>query len=141
MVRMSVTRMATLMSMVFSAAAASETTLVITPGVQTGFFKTGADIGSLNPHDYRPNEFVSNDFVFEGLTAWDGEHTEGVDGVSGTDDDFVAPSLASSWVTNYATVEAAPTTPYEITFTLQSGVKFHDGSTWDAAAAKVAWGD
>lgn len=137
MMQMSVTRMATLMSMVFSAAAASETTLVITPGVQTGFFKTGADIGSLNPHDYRPNEFVSNDFVFEGLTAWDGEHTEGVDGVSGTDDDFVAPSLASSWVTNYATVEAAPTTPYEITFTLQSGVKFHDGSTWDAAAAKA----
>ena len=41
--------------------ASSETTLVITPGLQAGFFKTGGDIGSLNPHDYRPNEFVTSD--------------------------------------------------------------------------------
>ena len=32
------------------------TTLVITTGTQTGFFQTGSDIGSMNPHDYRPNE-------------------------------------------------------------------------------------
>jgi len=117
--------------------AQTENTLVITAGTQTGFFRTRSDIGSLNPHDYRPNEFVTNDFIFEGLVAWDGEHTAGVDGISGNDDDFVKPSLAASWVTNRAAVEAAPTTPYEITFTLRSGVTFHDGSAWNAAAAKA----
>ena len=30
--------------------AAAETTITITAGTQTGFFKTGSDIGSLNPH-------------------------------------------------------------------------------------------
>ena len=78
---MQMLRMATLASMLLVASA--ETTLVITPGLQVGFFKTGSDIGSLNPHDYRPNEFVTSDFVFEGLTAWDGEHTAGADGISG----------------------------------------------------------
>jgi len=116
---------------------AAETTLVITPSVQTGFFKIGHDIGALNPHDYRPNEFVSNDFVFEGLTAWDGEHPKGADGVAGNEDDYVAPSLAVSWVTNLAAVKIDPATPYEIVFTLRPGVQFHDGTTWNAFAAKA----
>ena len=47
--------------------------LVITAGTQTGFFQTHTDIGSMNPHDYPPNEFVTNDFIYEGLLAWDGE--------------------------------------------------------------------
>ncbi len=76
--------------------------------------------------------------MYEGLTAWDGEHTEGVDGIAGTDDDFVAASLAASWRTNYDAHVAAPsTTKYEITFALRSGVTFHDGTPWNAAAAKV----
>ena len=67
---------------------AAETSLVISVGTQTGFFKTHTDIGPLNPHDYRPNEFVTSDFIFEGLVAWDGEHPKGQDGEAGTDDDF-----------------------------------------------------
>ena len=67
--------------MVLSAASASE--LVVNVGLQRGSFLIGSDIGPLNPHDYRPNEFVTSDFVYEGLTAWDGEHTAGADGISG----------------------------------------------------------
>ena len=42
----------TLLSFLLLSRAAAETTLVVTPGLQVGFFKTGSDIGSLNPHDY-----------------------------------------------------------------------------------------
>jgi len=118
--------------------------IVITTGTQTGFFRQGFDVASLNPHDYRPNEFVTNDFIYEGLTAWDGTHTAGVDGVAGTDDDFVKPSLASAWTTNYAAVAAGTATTgctsppcYEVTFTLREGVTFHDGSAWDANACQL----
>ena len=111
-------------------------TLTITTGPSRGY-KTGNDVGELNAHDYRPGEFVTNDFIYEGLTEWDGEHTEGVDGIAGTDDDFVKPSLAESWTTNYAALVAGTATRYEITFTLRSGVTFHDGAPWDAAACKT----
>jgi hypothetical protein len=46
-------------SMVLSAASASE--LVVNVGLQRGSFLIGSDIGPLNPHDYRPNEFVTSD--------------------------------------------------------------------------------
>lgn len=76
--------------------------------------------------------------MYEGLTAWDGEHDKGLDGVAGNDDDFVAPSLAESWTTNYDAHVASPSaTKYEITFKLRPGVTFHDGEPWNAAAAKV----
>ena len=109
-------------------------TLTITTGTQQGFFKTGDDVGELNAHDYKPGEFVTNDFIYEGLTEWDGAHTEGMDGIAGTDDDFVKPSLATSWTTNYDALVAGTATRYEITFTLRSGVTFHDGAPWNAAA-------
>ena len=129
--------MRSLLLSVGAALAAAETTLTITTGTQSGFFKTGNDVGELNAHDYRPGEFVTNDFIYEGLTEWDGEHTEGVDGIAGTDDDFVKPSLAASWTTNYDDLVAGTATRYEITFTLRSGVTFHDGAAWDAAACKT----
>lgn len=91
----------------------------------------------MNAHDYRPGEFVTNDFIYEGLTEWDGEHTEGADGVAGNDDDFVKPSLAASWTTNYDAVKAGTATRYEITFTMREGVTFHDGEPWNAAACKA----
>ena len=40
---------------------ASASELVVNVGTQTGSFLIGHDIGPLNPHDYRPNEFVTND--------------------------------------------------------------------------------
>jgi len=118
-------------------AAAAPTELVISVGTQNAFFQSkpsdasnSGDIGPMNPHDYRPNEFVANDFIFEGLTAWNGADPLGMDGTAGNEDDYVSPSLATSWTT--ATTAAGN---YEITFTLRAGVTFHDGSAWNAAAA------
>ena len=48
-----------LSSVLLSAASASE--LVVNVGLQRGSFLIGKDIGPLNPHDYRPNEFVTSD--------------------------------------------------------------------------------
>ena len=85
-------------------AAASEattpTTLTISPALQVGFFTVGDDVGALNPHAYRPNEFVTNDFVFEGLVAWD-PTSDGADGVAGTSDDFVQPPRGESQRTGF----------------------------------------
>ena len=83
-----------------------------------------------SPHDYRPNEFVTSDFIFEGLVAWDGENPAGTDGTVGTEDDYVVPSLATSWTTSISA-----TNQYTITFKLRTGVTFHDDSPWNAAAA------
>ena len=52
-------RVATLALAAATMASASE--LVINVGLQSGSFLIGHDIGPLNPHDYRPNEFVTND--------------------------------------------------------------------------------
>ena len=46
-------------SLLLSTASASE--LVVNVGLQAGSFLIGKDIGPLNPHDYRPNEFVTSD--------------------------------------------------------------------------------
>jgi nickel transport system substrate-binding protein len=119
-----------------TAVAADDSTLVVTVGTQNGFFQSNpsdpaisGDIGPMNPHDYRPNEFVANDFIFEGLVAWDGESPAGLDNIIGTEDDYVVPSLATNWAT------AFDGDSYTITFTLRSGVTFHDGSAWNANVA------
>ena len=128
-----------LIALTLSTVAAQETTLTISVGTQGGFFGGAGskDIGSLNPHDYRPNEFVTSDFIFEGLVEWDGLHTTGVDNVAGNEDDFVKPALAASWTHNKAAVKNGSATVFDITFTLRPGVTFHDGSVWDAAACKA----
>ena len=109
-------------------------TLTIAPSMQVGFFQNGDDIGPVNPHHYRPNEFVVHDMIYEGLVAWDAD-SPGADGTMGTSDDFVVPSLASSWTTTEAAHLADPAVPYSITFALQPNVVFHDGQPWNAAAA------
>ena len=48
-----------------TAVAAAGTTLTINVGTQKGSFMTGDDVGELNAHDYRPGEFVTNDFIYE----------------------------------------------------------------------------
>ena len=85
----------------------------VSPGGQTGLF---VGIGRLDPHSYRPNEFFANNWVYDGLVEY------GPDGV-------ILPSLAQSW-----SVDA---TGLKYTFTLRSGVTFHDGETWNCAAAKL----
>ena len=57
-----------------------------------------------------------------------------MDGVGGNEDDFVSPALATSWTTSLD----ATTGHYTITFKLRTGVTFHDGSAWNAAAAVTA---
>ena len=110
---------------------------MIAPSTQKGFFEVGDDVHTLNPHAYRPNEFVTNAIMFEALTEWD-PTSPGADGVLGTHDDFVVGSLASSWTTNIDAVrEGATTDDYYIEFNLEQGVTFHDGSPWNAEAAKV----
>lgn len=86
-------------------------TVTIAPGAQTGLFRT---VGPLHPHSYRPNEFFSNNWVYEGLVSY------GPDG-------SILPALAESWT------EASDS----ITFRLRAGVKFHDGEDWNCAAAKL----
>jgi len=113
-----------------SAQAAAKSQLVLLPSTQRTYFQIGADVGPMNPHSYRPNEFVTNDFVFEGLVAWDST-SKGVDGVAGTSDDFVVGALAESWT--IADVGGK----MEIAFKLKSGVTFHDGEKWDGAAAVI----
>ena len=53
--------MRTTILMLSTAAVVSTSELVVNVGTQTGSFLIGQDIGPLNPHDYRPNEFVTND--------------------------------------------------------------------------------
>ena len=94
-------------------------TVTIAPGAQTGRFKT---VGPLEAHTYRPNEFFASNWVYEGLVAY-------------SSTDGVIPALAQSWtITDLTGADAGK---QQITFTLRSGVKFHDGTEWNCAAAKL----
>jgi nickel transport system substrate-binding protein len=90
----------------------TKNTLTVAAAAQTGIFK---DTGPMNPHAYRPNEFVTNNWVYEGLVAY------GADG-------RVEPALAVSW-TQTDTASGS-----SIDFVLRRGVAFHDGQPWNAAA-------
>ena len=41
--------------------------ITVSPGAQTGLFRSA---GPLEAHGYRPNEFFSNNFVYEGLVKY-----------------------------------------------------------------------
>jgi ABC-type transport system substrate-binding protein len=92
------------------------TTVTIAPGARSGLFKT---VGGLEAHSYGPNEFFSSNWVYEGLVSY---------GQGGQ----VLPSLAKSW-----TVAGNDIGGDTYTFQLRENVKFHDGSTWDCAVAKL----
>ncbi|KAG7671861.1 putative Nickel-binding periplasmic protein [Nannochloris sp. 'desiccata'] len=86
----------------------------ISPSAQTGLFNS---VGPLSPHGYRPNEFFSNNWIYEGLTSYGGNGE-------------ILPALASSW-----TERDGPNGTYIISFTLRKDVKFHDGTPWNAEVA------
>ena len=91
-------------------------TITVAPGAQTGLFQ---GVGRLDPHTYRPNEFFSNNWVYEGLVEY------GLDGA-------ILPSLATHW-----TIADTSDGGQEYTFHLRQGVTFHDGEQWNCAAAKL----
>ena len=95
-------------------------TVTVSPGSQTSLFSS---VGPMEAHGYRPNEFWANNWVYEGLTSFDPTMT-GTEGIK--------PSLATSWVvtTDASGIET-------ITFTLRTGVKFHDGADFNCAVAKL----
>ena len=70
------------------------------------------DVGFLNPHAYLPDQFITEGMVYEGLVNY-GENGE------------ILPSLAESWDIS----EDGKT----YTFHLRKGVKFSDGSDFNAA--------
>lgn len=92
------------------------TTVKIAPGARTGLFKT---VGTLNAHVYGPNEFFSNNWIYEGLVTY---------GANGK----ILGSLASTWKVNPNDLGGD-----DYTFFLRQGVKFHDGEDWNCAAAKL----
>ena len=75
------------------------------------------DVGPMNPHGYRPNEFWANDWIYEGLVKY---------GANGA----VLLSLAQSW-----SITSTSSGQMLITFQLQPNVSFSDGQRWNAAAA------
>lgn len=75
------------------------------------------DTGAITTAGYEGQRLIGN-LVYEGLTKRDVSDPNAPAGV--------APALASSW-------EISPD-GLEYTFTLQDGVKFHDGTDWNADA-------
>lgn len=89
--------------------------VTIAPGAQTGRFNS---VGRLEPHTYRPNEFFSNNWIYEGLVSY---------GTQGQ----VHPALAHDW--DREDEDGGE----KYTFYLRQNVKFHDGEEWNCAAAKL----
>ena len=68
-------------------------------------------VGNLNPHEYLPSQFITQDMVYDGLVSY-GENGE------------IKPMLAESWTIS----EDGKT----YTFKLRPNVKFSDGSAFNA---------
>merc|ERR1711912_178615 len=94
------------------------TSVTVSPGAQTGLFKT---TGPMDPHNYRPNEFFISNWIYEGLVSY------GPEGV-------ILPQLATSW-----TATDTSSGGQEYRFTLRAGVKFHDGADCNCAAVKMTF--
>ncbi|KAL7490864.1 hypothetical protein ACHAWT_000376 [Skeletonema menzelii] len=92
------------------------TTVTISPGALTGRFQT---VGNMDPHTYNPNEFFSNNWLYEGLVSYGPEGT-------------IFPALAESW-----TITDTASGGQQYSFKLRPGVKFHDGAEWNCQAAKL----
>ena len=92
------------------------TTVTVAPGARTGLFET---VGTMNAHVYGPNEFFSNNWVYEGLVAY---------GANGK----IVPSLATFWAVKPNDIGGD-----DYTFTLRENVVFHDGAAWNCEVAKI----
>ena len=65
--------------------AAGSKQITASQAAQTGLF---SDVGCMNPHTYRPNEFFANDMVYEGLVSYQ--------------DGKIVPALAEKWVSRHS---------------------------------------
>ncbi|KAJ8600934.1 hypothetical protein CTAYLR_005057 [Chrysophaeum taylorii] len=90
--------------------------VTVAPGAQTGLFKS---VGPLDPHGYRPNEFFSNNWIYEGLVKY---------GPSGR----IEASLAKTWTT-----EIRDDGGETFRFSLREGVVFHDGSAFNCTVVEL----
>ncbi|MFB2918015.1 nickel ABC transporter substrate-binding protein [Aerosakkonema funiforme] len=84
------------------------------PTQQVFTVAVGGEIGDLNPHNYK-SSFPALDLVYEPLVRY-------------LQDGSIAPALAKSWKLS----DDGKT----LTFQLREGVTFHDGTPFDAEAAK-----
>eukprot|EP00635_Sarcinochrysidales_sp_CCMP3193_P011410 CAMPEP_0118897868 /NCGR_PEP_ID=MMETSP1166-20130328/5092_1 /TAXON_ID=1104430 /ORGANISM="Chrysoreinhardia sp, Strain CCMP3193" /LENGTH=648 /DNA_ID=CAMNT_0006836947 /DNA_START=52 /DNA_END=1998 /DNA_ORIENTATION=+ len=91
-------------------------TITVAPGAQTGLFQS---VGLLEPHGYRPNEFFSNNWIYEGLVGY---------GPNGE----IEPALATSWRT-----ETKDDGGELVRFVLRENVKFHDGAAFNCSVVKL----
>ena len=90
--------------------------VTVAPGAGGSLFRS---VGPVNPHQYYPNQLFAQAWIYEGLVGY------GQDGE-------ILPVLATEWV-----LEDLPSGGRRYTFTLRQGVKFHDGSDWNCAVAKL----
>jgi len=90
--------------------------VTVAPGAGGSLFSS---IGPVHAHQYYPNQLFVQSWIYEGLVGY------GQDGE-------ISPVLATSWV-----VQEIPSGGAQYTFTLREGVKFHDGSDWNCAVAKL----
>ncbi len=81
---------------------------------QTLVIATGSDTGPLNPHDYN-SSFVALDLVYEPLIRYEADGT-------------FSPALAEAW--------SISDDGLTWTFQLRQGVTFHDGTPFNAEAAR-----
>jgi len=88
-----------------------------TKPVRGGYFRTAVDryVGLMNPNHWPVNDFAVLSSIYDRLIYPDGNYRP------------VIPGLATSW--KYEN-------PLTITMTLRKGVKFHDGSPFNAESVK-----